>query len=247
MYSVLSSLDSQIEPRLNKRKDSLRGSQLTVDHDVDSAFIYGIDSNLGGSTLSLESCMYDKNTYIFYYFCIFFKDQNTRKSNQSITSNTLKVPTKLVWWKSASTVNLESSVNIFDDVKESKVYNTDLSVPNEKKPLWKRFFLRLAVIFDLNLLKDPIYVNIMIGMSFAIFAEFNFSVLTAFILADMNLQTSQIATFMSTVAVADIIFRFLAPYIGELCGQSARVMYSFTLLGLISTRYCKFCYKNVNK
>lgn len=91
-------------------------------------------------------------------------------------------------------------------------------------------------IFDLNLLRDPIYLNLMLGMSIAIFAEINFSLLTPFILNDMGYDTDQIASVMSALALTDIIFRFLAPYIGELLKQPCRIMYMISLVLLIITR-----------
>lgn len=94
--------------------------------------------------------------------------------------------------------------------------------------------------FDLKLLCDPFFVNILIGMSLAITAELNFSILTPFILADMGLKLSQIATFLSTLSVADIVFRFLAPHIGEYLKKPPRKMYMLTLLFLIITRFCKY-------
>lgn len=90
--------------------------------------------------------------------------------------------------------------------------------------------------FDLNLLRDPIYLNLMLGMSIAIFAEINFSLLTPFFLNDMGYNTDQIASVMSALALSDLIFRFLAPYIGEILKQPPRIMYMISLVLLIITR-----------
>lgn len=117
------------------------------------------------------------------------------------------------------------------------VYN-DLSLPMKKKSFCRSFLERLIKFFDLDLLKDPIYVNILIGLSVAIFAEINFSLLTAYILAEFGLTTNQIATFLSLVGITDLIFRFLAPYIGRLMGLPARKMYMFSLVLLMLSRYC---------
>ncbi|XP_014230114.1 uncharacterized protein LOC106654663 [Trichogramma pretiosum] len=102
----------------------------------------------------------------------------------------------------------------------------------------KRILHRIVEFFDLDLLRDPIYVNIMLGMSIAIFAEFNFSVLTPFILSDMDLDTRQIATIMSVIACSDLVLRALAPYIGEWLHRSPRAMYLVSLFLLIFTRSC---------
>lgn len=97
--------------------------------------------------------------------------------------------------------------------------------------------LRFIVnIFDLDLLRDPIYLNLMLGMSVAIFAEINFSMLTPFILNDMHYNTDQIASVMSALALTDVIFRFLAPYIGEVLKQPPKIMYMISLVLLIIMR-----------
>lgn len=98
---------------------------------------------------------------------------------------------------------------------------------------------KVVKFFDLDLLRDPIYVNLMLGMSIAIFAELNFSMLTPFILGDLNYSTEQIASIMSTLGVADIIFRFISPFIGDYFEKTPRTMYIWSLIMLILTRTCE--------
>lgn len=104
----------------------------------------------------------------------------------------------------------------------------------------RRVFHSIVVFFDFDLLSDPVYVNIMLGMSIAIFAELNFSLLTPFILNEMRFDTEQIATVMSSLAITDLIFRALAPFIGEFLRQPPRMMYLFSLFLLIATRSGKW-------
>lgn len=78
----------------------------------------------------------------------------------------------------------------------------------------------------------------MIGMSVAIFAEANFSLLTPFILADMNMTTSKIASAMSLIAMSDLVSRGAAPFLGEWLRQPARMMYLISLCLLIISRTC---------
>ncbi|CAK9826589.1 Monocarboxylate transporter 14 [Anthophora retusa] len=94
----------------------------------------------------------------------------------------------------------------------------------------------LIDLFDLDLLRDPIYLNLMLGMSIAIFAEINFSQLTPFILMDMKLTTKQIASIMSVIASVDLVFRILAPFIGDWLQQPPKVMYMLSLCLLIISR-----------
>lgn len=111
---------------------------------------------------------------------------------------------------------------------------------SEKKSTIIRILNTISNYFDLDLLRDPIYVNIMLGMSVAIFAEINFSQLTPFFLADMKISTNQIATVMSTIASVDLVFRTLAPFIGEWLHQPPRIMYLLSLCLLIISRTCKY-------
>ncbi|XP_055629324.1 uncharacterized protein LOC129770483 [Toxorhynchites rutilus septentrionalis] len=96
---------------------------------------------------------------------------------------------------------------------------------------------KLVTIFDLTLLRDKIYLNMMLGLSIAVFAEINFSLLTPFILNDLGYDTTQIASIMSTLAVADLLFRFVSPFIGDFLKLTPRVMYMIALTMLILTRF----------
>lgn len=114
--------------------------------------------------------------------------------------------------------------------------NGDIREKSKKKSRIVRILRWLVTFYDLNLLRDPIYVNIMLGMSIAIFAEINFSLLTPFILADRGLSTNQIATTMSIIASVDLIFRSIAPYLGEWLDRTPRTMYLISLIFLVVSR-----------
>lgn len=133
-------------------------------------------------------------------------------------------------------------MNIFDEElneRSDKVYN-ELSIKKQQEPLFKRIIKGIVNVFDLTLLKDPIYCNILLGLSLAVFAEVDFSVSTAFILTDFGLNTPDIAEFLSIQAGADIVFRFLSPYIEEFFNKPPRIMYLFSLMCIIVTRFCKY-------
>ncbi|XP_033358059.1 uncharacterized protein LOC117237811 [Bombus vosnesenskii] len=114
--------------------------------------------------------------------------------------------------------------------------NIDSNEKSEKESTMTRMFKTISEYFDLDLLRDPIYVNMMLGMSIAIFAEINFSQLTPFFLSDMKISNNQIATVMSVIASVDLMFRILAPFIGEWLQQPPRVMYLGSLCLLIISR-----------
>ena len=79
--------------------------------------------------------------------------------------------------------------------------------PKKKRPWWLRFWRYIKKLYDLDLLTDPIYINITIGMSIAIIGEMIFSLLTPFILDEVGLDLNQKAYFMSVVAFTDLAFR----------------------------------------
>lgn len=113
-------------------------------------------------------------------------------------------------------------------------------VKPEKKPLVKRILGSIFKVFDLDLLKDPVFNNILIGLSLANFAELNYTLLLPFILNDFELTTDEIAIFLSVLAVADLIFRFIGPHIGNYFTMPSRIMYAFALAFLVVIRFCKY-------
>ncbi|KZC08122.1 Monocarboxylate transporter 2 [Dufourea novaeangliae] len=223
-----------------KRKTTMS----TIDHDAEIGSIYGFDIPLARQfSESLNG------------------EKDITKSQQHLHRR----------FKSIDTVNLGSSVKIFEeksdfptkysnlhisngnnhnlqDTKENELLiqknetkttlntGTDCNEKSEKKSVLKEISQKLIQLFDLDLLRDPIYVNMMVGMSVAIFAEANFSQLTPFILTDMNLSTKEISTIMSLTASTDLVFRTLAPFLGEWFRQPPRIMYMFSLCLLIMSR-----------
>jgi MFS family permease len=94
----------------------------------------------------------------------------------------------------------------------------------------KSLLAKITNFFDLDLLQDGIFLNILLGLSLSLFVDMNFTLLTPFILNDLGLTTYQIATFISTLGAADIVFRFLAPYIGDYLKSTPRQIYVFTII-----------------
>lgn len=123
-----------------------------------------------------------------------------------------------------------------------KTTTFDLSQTDNKRsppehPEKKSLAQKIVTVFDLTLLQDKVYVNMMLGMSIAVFAEINFSLLTPFILSDLGYETEQIASVMSTLAMADLLFRFISPFVGDMLKLTPRVMYMVALTMLIVTRF----------
>lgn len=93
-----------------------------------------------------------------------------------------------------------------------------------------------VTFFELDLLCDNIYLNMMLGMSISIFAEINFAILTPFILSDLNYGAHEIPSILSVIAVADLVSRFTSPFITDHFRLSVRMSYVISLVLLIITR-----------
>ncbi|XP_053600311.1 uncharacterized protein LOC128669475 isoform X2 [Plodia interpunctella] len=112
-----------------------------------------------------------------------------------------------------------------DDVFEDNKENTD----KEGKEL--TFCEKIYIFFDLDLLKDFTFINLMLGMTLASFAEMNFSILTPFILGDYGFTKPEVAFFMSLLGGIDICVRFCIPFIAGKVGWDNN---SFFLFGVLT-------------
>lgn len=112
-----------------------------------------------------------------------------------------------------------------------------------KFTLWQKF----CIFFDLDLLRDLTYVNLMVGVTVANFAELNYSILTPFVLADYGLTKEQTAVSMSLLGVMDISVRFFVPFIAGKIGWENKTFFLFGVMGMALGRICKFhCALNLN-
>ncbi|XP_063379810.1 monocarboxylate transporter 9-like [Cydia fagiglandana] len=143
------------------------------------------------------------------------------------------------WWESQE-INLGSSINIFRESELHKKPVPEKEAFIEKTPEIesnKTLVQKFVDFFDLTLLRDPIFLNIMFGLSMAGCVETNFSLLFPIILKDMlRFETSQIANLMAVIGFSDTLFRLVSPFIGEWCNKSPRVMYMVSLAMVIFIR-----------
>lgn len=100
----------------------------------------------------------------------------------------------------------DDELNVPHEVQEQEEKNDDCCCSVFK------WFVRF---FDLDLLRDNIYLNIMIGMAISIFAEINFAILTPFILSDLKFNSDEIAYILFVMAIADLISRY--GKLGDFC------------------------------
>ncbi|KRT80444.1 membrane transporter [Oryctes borbonicus] len=107
---------------------------------------------------------------------------------------------------------------------------------NKKDSLVSKIIKYIINLFDLELLKDLTFVNIIVGISLGVCSEKSFTLLIAFIMQDYGLSTQQIATFMSVLSITDICFRFVAPYVSDFFKKPVRIMYMWSVLLLIIFR-----------
>ncbi|XP_055844184.1 monocarboxylate transporter 7-like [Episyrphus balteatus] len=86
---------------------------------------------------------------------------------------------------------------------------------NEEDQVQKKLTIceRIAIFFDLDLLRDFTFVNLAVGLTVISFTEINFAILTPFILSDFGFDNSKIAAAMSMLAACDMSVRFLIPFI----------------------------------
>ncbi|XP_017773389.1 PREDICTED: monocarboxylate transporter 9-like [Nicrophorus vespilloides] len=94
------------------------------------------------------------------------------------------------------------------------------------------FLQKVSAFFDFDLLKDPIYLNLMLGITIANFAELNFSILTPYVLKEFHFEKYQIATFMSLLGATDICVRFFVPFIAGKIGWDNKTFFLFGVLSM---------------
>ncbi|CAB3235956.1 unnamed protein product [Arctia plantaginis] len=108
----------------------------------------------------------------------------------------------------------------------------DIVNPNkneEEEDIKLTFCQKVAMFFDLDLLRDYTFVNLMLGVTLANFNETNFSILTPFILGDFGKSKAEVALFMSLLGGVDLSVRFCVPFVAGKIGWDNN---SFYLLGV---------------
>ncbi|CAH0560178.1 unnamed protein product [Brassicogethes aeneus] len=111
--------------------------------------------------------------------------------------------------------------------EEEDKKQTEVIEDGKPRTTWEK----IVDVFDLTLLKDPVFLNLMIGIIIANFAELNFSILTPMVLKQFKFFEYQTATYMSLLGAMDLVVRFLAPFAAEKLDWSNKV---FFLIGVMS-------------
>lgn len=96
------------------------------------------------------------------------------------------------------------------DLKNGSIIINKNEVIEDKKPTpgcWTKF----SHLMDLDLLKDPIYLNILFGLSITYVAELNFKLVIPFFMANLNYTKRETAVALSVMAIADVCARVTVP------------------------------------
>lgn len=121
-----------------------------------------------------------------------------------------------------------------DPVLSSELDNEVLEDEKRHYTLWQK----IVVFFDLDLLRDFSYVNLMLGVTIGNFAELNFSILTPFFLAEWGFTKQQIAITMSLLGGVDLSIRFFIPFVAGKIGWENK---TFFLVGIFSMAMGRVC------
>lgn len=108
-----------------------------------------------------------------------------------------------------------------------------LSIPRKKKEnMWKK----IVVFMDFDLLKDPIYLNLVFGLSMFYVAEQNFKMVTPFFLNRIGYNKSDVALFLSVQSLTDILARLVLP---PICDRIAISKRTFFMVGIFVLGICR--------
>uniref|UniRef100_A0A0A1X9V7 Monocarboxylate transporter 9 n=1 Tax=Zeugodacus cucurbitae TaxID=28588 RepID=A0A0A1X9V7_ZEUCU len=129
-----------------------------------------------------------------------------------------------------NSVEVKSSPNsLVVNQEKTQTLNAELDAQTAKLSLKQK----VVKFFDLDLLKDFTFVNLVLGMTVMMFAEINFSILIPFILDQYGYSNEQISTAMSMQGGMDICVRFLAPIVLDKVGKlSNQVLFAFGIIAI---------------
>lgn len=159
------------------------------------------------------------------------------------------IPTRILV-DDASTKNKElvkngdrvlTDMNIMDACTCKKRHPANETADDIAREETKRYTLwqKIVKFFDLDLLLDFTYLNLMVGVTLGEFVELNFSLLTPFVLAEWNFTKPEIATILSILGGVDISVRFFVPFIAEKIGWDNKTFFLMGIMGMALGRVCK--------
>ncbi|KAK2585107.1 hypothetical protein KPH14_008618 [Odynerus spinipes] len=84
---------------------------------------------------------------------------------------------------------------------------------------------KIKETFDLDLLKDTVYLNVIIGTSLYYVAESNFKLMTPFFLSSIGMTKAEVAFCLSLTAFTDILARLTLPTLFDRLGFKKRSIF----------------------
>ncbi|XP_046672265.1 monocarboxylate transporter 6-like isoform X2 [Homalodisca vitripennis] len=121
--------------------------------------------------------------------------------------------------------------------QEENLLKGSASGKAEKAEVNERWYTKVVRTFDLDLLRDPAFLSMCVGMAIALASDMNFSLMLPLILGDYQFNTTTTAILQSVVGAADILSRLFTPFIINKTKLSARFAYLLALFGLIISRF----------
>ncbi|XP_059051217.1 monocarboxylate transporter 12-like isoform X2 [Achroia grisella] len=109
------------------------------------------------------------------------------------------------------------------------VYETAITT-GQSKAKKVSIYTRFLEMFNLRVLKDPVFCNICIGQSFCNFSDVTFFVLQPLLFLQYGFDKMQVATCISICAGADVAGRFALGFISSQTKINTRALYYFTVL-----------------
>lgn len=101
-----------------------------------------------------------------------------------------------------------------------------------KESVWKK----VVNFMDLDLLKDPIYLNLVFGLSIFYVAEQNFKMVTPFFFSSIGYNKTDTALFLSVQALTDILARLVLPPICDRITITKRTLF---MIGIFLLGICR--------
>lgn len=126
-------------------------------------------------------------------------------------------------------VQLTSHKKIFTELTQSPLKRKQVE---KKKNMWQK----IVDFMDFDLLKDPIYLNLVFGLSIFYVAEQNFKMVTPFFFNSIGYEKSDIALFLSVQAFTDILARLILPPICDRINISKRTLF---MVGIFVLGICR--------
>ena len=132
---------------------------------------------------------------------------------------------------------MKSKATSFEQTKVP--LDNGIVVTAKKESFWKRF----VALMDVSMLKDPIYLNILFGLSMFYVGEMNFKMVTPFFFANLGYSKAEVAYCLSITAISDIAARVVLPPICDRFNIRKRLIFFVSIAFVAITRSSKHFYR----